>query len=199
MIRVMSIIIIIGLSINGFTSANPSRFTENGLKIGDKAPNFYANTDEGELWKLPDHIGKKFLVIYFYPAAMTSGCTKQACSYRDNKDNLSKLDVEVVGVSGDPVKNLQIFKKEHRLNFTLLSDVNGDIARLFGVPTRQGGTVTRNVDSREVSLTRSVTEARWTFVVDKSGKIVYINTEVDPEKDSKQIMEFIAGISKKAK
>lgn len=199
MIRIMSLIIIIGLLTLSLTNANSSRSTEDILKTGDTVPDFHANTDEGELWKLADHIGEKYLVIYFYPAAMTGGCTKQACSYRDNKDNLGELDVEVVGVSGDPVKNLKIFKNEHRLNFTLLSDVNGDIARLFGVPTRQGGTITRNIDNQEVSLTRSVTEARWTFIVDKSGKIVYMNTEVDPEKDSKQVMEFLAGISKKAK
>jgi len=94
---------------------------EGKLEIGDKAPPIRANDDAGNLWKLEDHLGEKYLVVYFYPAAMTGGCTKQACSYRDKKDDLSELKVEVVGVSCDPVSNLQIFKQIHNLNFTSMT------------------------------------------------------------------------------
>src|SRR5581483_1290619 len=91
-------------------------------------------------WKSSDHVGKKILVVYFYPADLTSGCTKQACGFRDDMKKLTEKGVEVVGVSGDSVKNHQIFKKVHDLNFTLLADEDGSIAKKFGVPVGKGGT-----------------------------------------------------------
>lgn len=169
---------------------------EGKLEIGDKAPPIRANDDAGNLWKLEDHLGEKYLVVYFYPAAMTGGCTKQACSYRDKKDDLSELKVEVVGVSGDPVSNLQIFKQIHNLNFTLLSDVSGDIAHRFGVPVGEGNTISRTIDDKEISLERALTETRWTFVIDKTGKVIYKDTEVEAEKDSQKVLEFLKNIDK---
>ena len=73
------------------------------------APVFNANDQDGELWNIADFKDKRYIVAYFYPAALTSGCTKQACSYRDNKSKLNEIDVEIVGISADPVKNLKIF------------------------------------------------------------------------------------------
>ena len=81
------------------------------IEIGDPAPSFMANDQNGELWNSADYYGKGFVVVYFYPAALTGGCTKQACSYRDFESTLNELDVEVVGVSGDAVKNLKVFEK----------------------------------------------------------------------------------------
>ena len=92
------------------------------LKIGDKAPIFEAFDEDGKSWKSADYVRKKIMVVYFYPAAMTGGCTKQACSFRDDKSNLEELDVEVIGISGDDPANLKIFRKAHDLNFTLLAD-----------------------------------------------------------------------------
>src|SRR5690606_10221313 len=80
------------------------------LQPGDKAPEFTAQTDEGEMWKSEEHVGKKILVVYFYPKDMTSGCTKQACSYRDLKEQFDDKEVEVLGVSGDTVESHQEFK-----------------------------------------------------------------------------------------
>jgi peroxiredoxin Q/BCP len=163
-----------------------------GLDIGDQVPSFTANDDEGNLWDLKDHLGEKLLVMYFYPAAMTGGCTKQACGYRDSRNNLAELNIEVIGVSGDPVRNLQIFKKAHNLNFTLLSDVHGIIAEKFGVPSEKGkSSITRELNGKDVSLDRLFTEARWTFVIDKSGKIIYKDTNVNAENDSQNIINFL--------
>ena len=113
---------------------------ESELKIGDKVPAFSAKDDTGKEWKSADHIGKdgKIVVVYFYPADLTGGCTKQACGFRDQMKKLQEQGVEVVGVSGDSVENHQLFKKAHELNFTLLSDYDGKIAQLFGVPTKKG-------------------------------------------------------------
>ncbi|RIK59256.1 peroxiredoxin, partial [candidate division KSB1 bacterium] len=85
------------------------------LQVGDAAPGFVANDQDGNLWKSTDYVGKGYLVVYFYPAAMTGGCTKQACSYRDQKKGLDDLHATIVGISGDPVRNLKYFQEAHQL------------------------------------------------------------------------------------
>ncbi len=163
----------------------------NDLKVGDKAPAFKTLADDGSVWNSDDYFGKHFIVVYFYPAAMTGGCTQQACAYRDYKSEIDAADAIVVGVSGDNVEGLTIFKKAHNLNFTLLSDETGEIATKFGVPTRDGGTITREIEGKNFDLVRGSTASRWTFIIDKSGNIVYKNTQVDVKNDSKEILEFI--------
>lgn len=161
------------------------------LHVGDKAPTFAANDQDGNLWKSEDHAGKGYLVVYFYPAAMTGGCTKQACSYRDQKGGFDDLRVEIVGISGDPVKNLKYFQEAHQLNFTLLSDVSGEIARKFGVPTGQGGVITRSIGGQDKELARMVSASRWTFVIDPQGKVVYKDAEVNAAEDSQKVIAFV--------
>lgn len=161
------------------------------LKTGDKVPEFKALSDDGSTWEVNNYLGDKFIVIYFYPAAMTGGCTKQACAYRDLKNEITSADALVVGVSGDNVEGLKLFKKAHDLNFTLLSDESGDIASKFGVPLRDGGTITREIEGVDYDLIRANTPSRWTFIIDKSGKIVYKNTSVDAGKDTQQVLEFL--------
>ena len=163
-----------------------------GLKIGDKAPLFNANDEQGHLWQMSKVLKNgQYLVVYFYPAAMTGGCTKQACAYRDASAPLKQEGISVVGISADPVVNLKYFKAEQSLNFPLLSDVNGDIARRFGVPIRDGGVITRTIQGKQVTLERPYTFARWTFIVDPSGKIVYKNTGVNPAEDSQTVIDFL--------
>jgi len=164
---------------------------QQGLAIGDKAPEFKLTADNGSTWSIKDFLGKKNIVVYFFPAAMTGGCTKQACSYRDNIDNLQSADVVVVGVSGDNVENLKLFKQAENLNFTLLSDAKGEIAKAFGVPVGEGGAIKRNIGGVEHELIRDITEKRWTFIVGKEKKIIYKNETVDAEKDSHEVLAFI--------
>ncbi len=161
------------------------------LTVGDPAPEFEAMTDEGEVWRSADHDGG-ILVVFFFPAAMTGGCTAQACSFRDNRTKLVDMGAEVVGISGDQIRNLQIFRATNNLNFPLLSDAEGSIARAFGVPVRDGGTITREVDGEQVELTRNVTTARWTFIIDEDGNIAYIDTEVQADVDSEAVIAAIA-------
>lgn len=162
------------------------------LKVGDAAPVFSVKDDSAEDWKSADHVGKKILVVYFYPADMTNGCTKQACGFRDDMAKLSDKDVEVVGVSGDTVRNHQLFKKAHGLNFALLADTDGKVAEKFGVPVTPGEkTVKATIDGKEEALTRAVTTARWTFVIDKQGKIAQKNSSVKAAEDSKAILELV--------
>ena len=163
----------------------------NGLEPGDKVPEFKATSADGTTWNFENHVGDKYIVLYFYPAAMTGGCTAQACSYRDLSSDLESEDAMVVGVSGDNVEGLQVFKKAHNLNFTVLYDESGEIASLFGVPTREGGTITREVDGKEIELERGTTANRWTFIIDKKGKVVYKNDDVDASKDTEEVLSFL--------
>ena len=162
------------------------------LEVSDKAPVFNANDHLGNLWQSSKVLkGGKFLVVYFYPAAMTGGCTKQACAYRDSSAALNQENVHVVGISADPVVNLKYFRDEHGLNFPLLSDVNGCIARKFGVPIIDGGSIKRTIQGREITLERPFTFARWTFIVAPSGKVIYKNTGVNAAGDAKAVTDFL--------
>ncbi len=160
------------------------------LNVGDRAPLFEGRADDGEILRSRELAGR-VLVVYFYPAAMTAGCTTQACLFRDNHSVLVDLGAEVVGVSGDRVDALKTFKGVNRLNFPLVSDTAGVVAQAFGVPTRAGGDLTRTVDGAEVTLTRDLTMSRWTFVIDRDGRIVYKETDVDPAGDPEAVIAFL--------
>jgi peroxiredoxin Q/BCP len=161
------------------------------LKVGDKVPAFNAINQDGQLWKSDEFIGKKNVIVYFYPAAMTGGCTKQACAFRDDSKKLSDLDTVVVGVSGDVPAGLKIFQQSYDLNFDLLADYNGQIAKVLGVATRDGGSIKRQFQGAEVVLERGITTMRWTFIIDKDGKLAYKNTKVNAAEDSKNVIEFL--------
>lgn len=179
-----SLIAIIFLSHTTLTSAAD-------LNVGDDAPVFKSIDDAGNVWDSKDHIGKNIVVLYFYPADLTGGCTKQACGFRDDMKKLKEQGVEVIGVSGDTPDTHVIFKKEHELNFTLLADETGSVAKAFGVPVGKGGTIKKTIDGEKLELTRGVTAKRWTFLIDQSGKIAMKNTKVKAAEDSKAIIKAI--------
>jgi peroxiredoxin Q/BCP len=161
------------------------------LNVSDDAPKFEATADTGTTWKSEEHVGKKIVVLYFYPASFTGGCTAQARAFRDDMKTFADQDVEIVGMSGDTVRAQEAFKKLNALNFTLLSDENGAVAGMFGVPTKPGGTVKQKIGGQIEEFTRGVTIERWTFVIDKTGKIVYKNTKVNPARDSKAVLDLL--------
>ena len=128
------------------------------LEPGDRAPDFTALTDTGT-FTLADHRGKS-VIVYFYPAAMTPGCTTQACDFRDSLSTLQSAGYEVVGVSKDSPEKLAKFRAKEGLNFTLVSDPDREIQRLYGAwgeKSMYGKTV-------EGTL-------RSTVVVDPDGKV----------------------------
>jgi peroxiredoxin Q/BCP len=102
------------------------------LKAGDSAPKFSLLDQDGEEINLVDFQGQRVLV-YFYPKAMTPGCTVQACGLRDNMDALKKTGIEVLGISSDKPEKLAKFIEKELLNFTLLSDEDHQVAEQFGV------------------------------------------------------------------
>ncbi len=105
----------------------------NTLKIGDLAPNFTLLNENSEPVTLADYIGKKTILIYFYPKAMTPGCTTQAQGLRDSKQALDDKNTVVFGISPDEPKRLIKFCQRDELNFTLLSDVDHEVAEAYGV------------------------------------------------------------------
>lgn len=183
----LSAALAIGFTFDAGTTAAPDA----SLRVGDSAPNVRVNDHRGELWSLNDQTGDQPVVLYFYPAAMTRGCTKQACSYRDNQSTLNDQGVRVIGISGDPVRNLQLFRSAHNLNFTLLSDPDGSVARKFGVPVGEGGSIQRTIDGEEHTLKRGGTFERWTFVIDQEGTIAYVNRDVTPSEDPENIRSVV--------
>jgi peroxiredoxin Q/BCP len=162
------------------------------VSIGDKAPTFEVSDDQGKTWKSSDHFGKKIVVVYFYPADMTGGCTAQACAFRDDLGKLADKDVEVVGVSGDTVESHKLFKKAHNLNFPLLADVDGKVADAFGVPKTVGEkTVKATIEGVDYDLVRNVTTKRWTFIIDRDGKVAYKDDNVNARQDAEKVMAAI--------
>ena len=138
------------------------------------------------------------MVIYFCPGDFTPGCTAQANAFRDAMNKLTELGVEVVGVSGDSAKSHELFKKDQKLNFTLLADEEGKVARAFGVPFGKGGKVkAEDAAGEPIEIERAGTAQRWTFIIGKDGKIAYKNNRVIPAQDAKKVTEFITEADKK--
>ena len=170
------------------------------LKVGDKAPEFCLRNDQDRMWKSADHYGQKWVVVYFYPGDFTPGCTAQANAFKDAMTKLAEQGIEVVGVSGDLVDTHAKFKKAEQLNFALLSDGHGTVARKFGVPFNKGATVkvrAKPPATEGFEFERPGTAARWTFVVGQDGTIAYKNMKVTPAADAKAVSEFIANADKK--
>jgi len=178
-------------------AAQPADEKKIKLEVGDVAPAFQSTDDQGLTWKSSDHLGKKFIVVYFYPGDFTPGCTAQAQKFRDHMNALYDQGAEVVGVSGDSAKTHALFKETYKLTFTLVADEKGTLAKKFGVPVGPGGEVrTKDADKKLIILKREATTARWTFIIGKDGKILYKNTKVNPVEDTKQVSAIIEKLSK---
>ncbi len=158
------------------------------LEANDTVPIFVAMDDQGHKWTNAELLGKKGFVAYFYPAAMTSGCTKQSCAFQDDLEYWKQRNFIVVGISGDLPENLSLFKEVNQLEFTLLSDPKGKIAKIFGVPFSEGGEIQKFIDGERFSLHRGVTPRRWSFVVSKKGRIIHKDTEVTAGSNSSDLL-----------
>lgn len=102
------------------------------LKVGDVAPDFTGITQDGKTVSLSDYSNTK-LILYFYPKDSTPGCTLEACSLRDGRDELRKIGFEIIGVSGDTEKKHQSFISKHSLNFDLIADIDHVVSEQYGV------------------------------------------------------------------
>lgn len=146
------------------------------LKKGDKVPEFSAKDQDGKLIKLSDYKGKK-LIVFFYPAANTPGCTVEACNLRDNYDRLTASGFHLLGVSADSQKKQANFQKKYNLPFPLLADEDHVILNSFGVwgPKKFMG---REFDGIH----------RVTFVIDEAGIITNVVDKVVTKSHADQLL-----------
>jgi peroxiredoxin Q/BCP len=142
--------------------------TQPALAIGDTAPDFELPSDNGETVKLSDFRGKR-VVLYFYPKDDTTGCTTQACSFRDNYPQIEEKNAVVLGVSPDGVKSHQKFKTKYNLPFTLLVDADHKLAETYGVWGQKSF-----MGKKFMGVIRSH------FVIDEQGRIVDAQVKVSP-------------------
>ena len=137
------------------------------LKIGSAAPAFSARDQNGNKVSLKDFKGKNHIVLYFYPKAMTPGCTVQACGLRDSKKELAELGAVALGLSPDPVSRLKKFENKEDLNFRLLSDEGHEIADKYGI-----WGLKKFMGREFMGIIRT------TFVIDNKGKLIHIMDKV---------------------
>ncbi len=146
------------------------------MEVGSKIPKFELKDQNGNLFKIEDVIGKKNLVIYFYPKDDSPGCTKEACAFRDQFEVFADADAMIIGISAQSVQSHLAFAQKHRLNYTLLSDSGNKVRKLFGVPTNLFGLL----------------PGRVTYVVDKKGEVIYMfNSQILAEKHVDEALRIL--------
>ena len=149
-------------------------------EVGQTAPDFSLQNQRGETITLSDFRGKKNVVVYFYPKAMTPGCTVQACGIRDTKEALEALDTVVLGISPDPYPRLARFEEKQQLNFDLLSDES------HGVIDSYGCLGLKKFMGREF-----MGVLRTTFIVDKNGKLALVMNKVKTKSHHDDVQAWI--------
>ena len=149
-------------------------------KIGNVAPAFTLLDQDGNKVSLKQFRDDKNVVLYFYPKAMTPGCTVQACGIRDSKKELAKLDTVVLGVSPDPVARLGRFIEKQDLNFTLLSDEDHAVTEKYGC-----WGLKKFMGREFMGILRS------TFVIDKNGQLVHVDYKVKAKGHAQAILDIV--------
>jgi peroxiredoxin Q/BCP len=149
------------------------------LEVGDKAPAFSLPDADGNKMSLADYRGRK-VIVYFYPAASTPGCTKQACDFRDNLAELSDAGLDVVGISPDKPEKLAKFRDNEKLTFPLLSDPDRKVLAAWGAygEKKTYGKTVQGV-------------IRSTFVVDEQGKIEVAQYNIKAAHTTTKIQQYI--------
>jgi len=152
------------------------------LKAGDKAPTFKLASEHGDV-RSSDLKGKRY-VLYFYPSDDTPGCTKEACSFRDNLPKFTQADVPIYGVSPQDVASKKKFSAKYSLNFPLLADAEHAVAEAFGAWGEK-----MNYGKKYMGILRS------TFVVGADGKIEHVWPKVKPEGHAEEVLAYLSGTS----
>lgn len=149
------------------------------LQIGDTAPDFSLLNDQGVEVSLSNFLGKN-VVLYFYPKDNTPGCTKEACSFRDNLTAIKTKDAVVIGISPDTVKSHQNFIKKQNLNFSLLSDPNHKVAEAYGA-----------WGEKSMYGRKYMGILRTTFVIGKDGKIRHVFGKVKVAEHGQEVLDVL--------
>jgi peroxiredoxin Q/BCP len=153
------------------------------VNVGDTAPDFTLTSQKGESVTLSQFRGKKNVVLYFYPKDETPGCTREACTFRDSYELFTDLGAEVVGVSADTVESHKAFAEHHNLPFTLLSDLENKVRKLYGATSTLG-----------------IIPGRVTFVIDKKGVVRHVfSSQLQPEKHIEEAREVLRKLDEEEK
>ena len=147
-------------------------------KVGDTAPDFSAAASSGSTVSLKDYLGKGNIILYFYPKDDTPGCTKEACGIRDTFSEFKGLDATVWGVSFDSVESHKKFIEKYNLPFLLLADTDKKVAKAYGVADDN-----------------SKTASRVTFVINKAGKIAFVNPKVNPATHAEELRTVLSHLT----
>jgi peroxiredoxin Q/BCP len=151
------------------------------VKVGDRAPDFTLPDQSNRMVSLKDYVGKKVIVLYFYPKDFSSGCTAEACAFRDSYDVFKEAGAEVIGVSSQSVDSHRRFALANTLPFVLLSDESGKVRKLYGVPSSLG-----------------LLPGRVTYVVDKEGIVRHMfSSQFNPAKHIEEALRIVKELSKK--
>lgn len=151
------------------------------LEAGTKAPLFSLPDKDGNIVSLSDFLGKK-VVVYFYPKDSTSGCTRQACAFRNVMDVYEELGIKVIGISKDSQKSHQNFTTKNGLNFTILSDTELETIKAYDVwkEKKMYGKVSMGV-------------VRTTYIIDENGIIIKVYPKAKPDTNADEILSWIKG------
>lgn len=143
------------------------------IRIGDKAPTFELLDQDGTPWKMEDHLGKKVIVVYFYPKDDTPGCLKEACAFRDRYEQFIQMGAEVVGISSDDQRSHAEFAAKYKLPFRLLSDPDQKVRKAYGaLDLFLPGRVTYVIDKQGVVRHVFSSQSQATHHIDESFKVV---------------------------
>ena len=153
------------------------------LKVGDAAPDFTLPSQTGEPVNLKDLVGRKEIVLYFYPKDNSSGCTAEACAFRDSYEVFKERGAEVVGVSSDSIDSHRGFASKNNLPFILLSDEDGKVRKLYGA-----------------SSTFGLLAGRVTYIIDRRGIVRHIfSSQLDPKRHIDEALETLEKIQEAAR
>lgn len=146
------------------------------IELGDEIPLFTLKDQNNNDFFIEKFASKKPMVIFFYPKDFTPGCVREVCAFRDQYQDFQDYGVEVIGISSDGLKSHQKFAKKHNLPFTLLSDIKGEIRKLFGVPSSLLGLL----------------PGRMTFVIDEKGIVIMrFNNQFGAEKHIEESLKIL--------
>ena len=149
------------------------------VSVGDKAPSFKLKNQDAKVISLADLKGKP-IVLYFYPKDDTSGCTKEACNFRDEFPKFGKMKAEIIGVSADSVESHKKFANKYKLPFNLLSDEKKEVVEKYGV-----------WQEKSMYGKKYMCIVRTTFIIDSEGKINKIFPKVKVEEHNKEVVEAL--------
>jgi len=151
------------------------------IKVGDAIPHFSLPDQNGKIFEISSVLRKKKLVIFFYPQDGSLNCTREACYFRDLSEAFEETDAVIMGISAQSVESHKIFAEANKLNYTLLSDENNIVRKLFGVPSRAFGLI----------------PGRVTYVADKKGIVVFIiDSQTDTQRHVDEALKIVLVLKK---